>query len=176
MARRCGLLLTAVVFGCASPPLKLIEPLGPASCPAYAPGRGRPVGNAADLAGDYDLVSVVTSFGPPPAPWRGHLTLQRVVQQDDQRPIALVGAYSQAGVRGSSAPRPDSVSVVGDTLILGPWLMLDMSAPRYYIRARTDNGFWGQWYENVRGNGMHMTDSTGRELPDPAGHFCAVRR
>jgi len=60
-------------------------------------------------------------------------------------------------------------------MYVGSRRMLDGVVVDYHIVALTPDGFWGLWIDRQTGLG-HIVDSTGRWLPNPAGHFCARRK
>jgi hypothetical protein len=50
----------------------------------------------------------------------------------------------------------------------------DATLVYYTIAAITPNGFVGRWHDPQTGIGR-IADRNGNYLPDPAGHFCAIR-
>jgi hypothetical protein len=62
----------------------------------------------------------------------------------------------------------------GGTLYLGCRDCFDASPDFLTATAVAASGFWGTWHNYQTGIGV-LVDKHGHRLPDPAGHFCAVR-
>jgi hypothetical protein len=174
MRRAWALCLAGLQVGCGAGGRPNAAALGaPVPCPSYAPGRPRPVEELERLQGDYDLFYVVANQGTPPNGAHGRLTLRR--PEGTSPEATLLGRMQLDSVAAMPPPRPDSVTLVGHTLVVGRGVD-DPSAMRLTIRALTSDGFWGYWQLDLSGEAVVLTDSAGRPVPDPVGHFCAVRR
>jgi hypothetical protein len=66
------------------------------------------------------------------------------------------------------------VSIEGHNLYVGCRVCLDASPLRFGIERIASGGFWGHWEDPQTGL-YRMYDTAGRELPKPAGIYCAVR-
>ena len=129
---------------------------------------------AHELLGSYELTTVYTSQGGRPYTMTGRLTLTPPEQRRQQGrvPVAawpVSGSYL-ASDSGSSA---EGVVVEGEVLYRG-YVCLDCSPVRYLLQWVTDSAFGGRWEDRQTGL-YRVYDSTGRKLPNPAGHYCARR-
>jgi hypothetical protein len=129
---------------------------------------------AHELLGTYELTTVYTSQGGEPFPVTGRLTLSPPeVRRGQERmrvaPWPVAGFYLSAD-SGSSR---EGVVVKGDVMYR-PDLCLDCSPVLYQLEWVTDSGFGGTWEDRQTGL-YRVYDSTGREPPNPAGHYCARR-
>jgi hypothetical protein len=129
---------------------------------------------AHELLGSYELTTVYTSQGGKPYPMTGRLTLtppELRRGQDRLRvaPWPVAGSYL-ASDSGSSA---EGVVVDGE-ILYRCYICLDISPVRYQLAWVTDSGFGGTWEDRQTGL-YRVYDSTGRRLPNPAGHYCARR-
>jgi len=137
------------------------------------------------LAGRFRLITVTTSQGRAyrHAAETG-LTLRmadsleraaataRGVGHAPRRALQFVGRWRWAP--DSEAQQPDLAEVDAGVLYLGCRDCLDGSPWHLQITAVSPAGFWGTWRDYQTGT-VRAVDGRGRELPDPAGFFCAVR-
>jgi hypothetical protein len=140
---------------------------------------------AGALAGDYQLIQIHTQ----PVP--GLMTVGRL-HLAPLDSMARAGAAGGAArdligwlepMQGDSSRRPDAGSrdpsnpgavLAGDHLRLGPAGAVDAHIEHLTITAVAPEGFWGWWKAEPA---LDVTVDTARQrvLPDPAGHFCALR-
>jgi len=161
-------------------------------CPELAPTGAHPYepwegAQARALGGAYSLTLVTTSAGGHPyyVRWRLWLTptdsAHGVAGRDDPS-LAGVVTWDDTTQRrprltlGSPGSMTDTAEVVGARLYLGCHDCLDGAPYELRIIAVTSNEFWGIFEMGMNGSGAVLTDSTGRVLPNPAGHYCAQRR
>jgi hypothetical protein len=178
-----ALLLAAV--GCTGP---LVESVAVLSCPAFAPQGAtsyEPFSSVVTprLAGEFDLVSVVASDGPPGHSWSGVLSL--VATDSVFRPLARAPGANAPWLAGTlttwvsdrqdSVLNHDTVQVENDRMYVGCRRCLDASPLEYRIIAVTDHEFWGYWVDAQTGFDRAF-DASGRRVPNPAGQYCARRR
>jgi hypothetical protein len=182
--RRLAALLLLGIPACAGRPAEGSAPL---NCPAFAPQGATSydpfsVIAAPSLAGEFDLVSVLASDGPPGYAWRGVLRL--VATDSAFRPLRsstsenapwLAGTLEWRSQAGDSLVQRDTVQAVSEWLYVGCRRCMDASPLEYRIIAVTPREFWGYWQDPQTGISTAM-DASGRRLPDPAGHYCARRR
>jgi hypothetical protein len=97
--------------------------------------------------------------------------------------------FSEAPQRGCNPPgqsihlangQPFSEAALVDAagvLHVGCYPCLDGAVSLYRIVAASPSGLWGLWEPPINENLMRLSDTrTGRDLPYPAGLFCALRR
>lgn len=164
-------------------------------CAPWAPTAAGPYeavhdDSVPDLAGDYDLLSVYASGGARISFSRMRLRLVRtdsayraLASPIAERPTWLAGSVewldtiTGAPLRGSDTTPVyrDTAQIEGSALYIGCRRCLDGSPVRYRILAVTAREFWGYWEDPQTGI-TRVADSTGRWLPNPAGHYCARRR
>jgi hypothetical protein len=128
---------------------------------------------AHELHGTYELTTVYTSQGGRPYPVTGRLTLSPPEQRPRQeRP--RVAAWPVAGTYLPSDSSSSAEGVVVEGEILYRCYCLDISPVLYRLTWVTDSAFGGTWEDRQTGI-SRVYDSTGRGLPNPAGHYCAHR-
>jgi hypothetical protein len=177
-------LLLAVV-GCTRRRVEAVAPLG---CPAFAPQGAtsyEPFSAVVTprLAGEFDLVSVVASDGPPGRSWSGVLRL--VATDSAFRPLARAPGANAPWLAGTlttwvsdkqdSVLSRDTVQAENDRMYVGCRRCLDASPLEYRIIAITAHEFWGYWVDAQTGFDRAF-DASGRRVPNPAGQYCARRR
>jgi hypothetical protein len=139
--------------------------------------------DSAGLAGTYRLITVTTSFGRPDVE---HGVLRLVVADSatrygliyprlprsprNNRP--LVDTYNHEAV--SDPARTDSVEVQDGRLYIGCRHCLDADPSVYAIEWSGASGFGGTWRDYQ--TGIVRAYGPLGPTPDPAGHFCALRR
>jgi hypothetical protein len=185
-----SLLLGAIGIACHAGGGSLPAPAG--RCPPRAPADAGPYlpgsnDSLPDLAGEYDLWSVYASGGPQLFLQRARLHL--VATDSAFQPVAshtgasywlagsLVWVDTITGVplrHADSTPYRDTVQVVSSDLYTGCRRCLDGSPVRYRIIAVNEREFWGYW-EEPQGY-LRVADTSGRRLPNSAGHYCARRQ
>ena len=178
--------LTCLTCACAPVP----QPeTSPQSCPYLVPPGSDPywantTSSVLRLVGRYDLFAVTVSDGPPVWTWQTELTLTttdslfRPIPAPDTGAIYapwLAGTIRWKSQDGEGVWRHDTVQVEYDTMYVGCRHCNDGVVVDYHIIAITPYGFWGLWIDRQTGLGS-IVDSTGRLLPNPAGHFCARRK
>jgi hypothetical protein len=175
-----------VLAGCAP---RYVESPGPSACPYATPAGSDPfwpttAAPVLRLVGRFDLISVNASSGGPLEVLRGELVLRttdslfRPVAAPDSSSLTppwLGGTLTWATGDSTYPTGHAAVEVEYDTMYVGGRRMLDGVVVDYHIVALTPDGFWGLWIDRQTGLG-HLVDSTGRWLPNPAGHFCARRK
>ena len=156
----------------------------PVDCPPSAPARAEPLRHAdlECLAGRYDVTLVVLSYGPGSPSRRGHLEL---APTDTLRRyyIQTIGGYKRYGMRplagqfrAANDPlrRVEDAEVEDGVLYIGCRRCMDASPGELRLLATTPTVVWGLWY-NPQSGLESVTDSLGKPLPNPAGHFCMRR-
>jgi hypothetical protein len=129
---------------------------------------------AHELLGTYELTTVYTSQGGRPYLMTGTLTLSSPEHRPRQeRP--RVAAWPVAGryMPSESGSSAQGVVVEGE-ILYRCYICLDISPVLYRLTWVTDSAFGGTWEDRQTGI-SRVYDSTGRELPNPAGHYCARR-
>ena len=125
---------------------------------------------------------VATSYGTTRRGFRARLllappdTLRRYYPERYRHRDLLLG-QQVAGVwtgQNDSTTYQDDVSVDGHNFYLGCRVCLDASPVRFGIERVAATGFWGHWEDPQTGI-SRVYDTAGRELPNPAGIYCAVR-
>jgi hypothetical protein len=129
---------------------------------------------AHELLGTYELTTVYTSQGGRPYPMTGKLTLSPPEQRPrQQRPRVAAWPVAGSYLPSDSGSSKEGVVVKGVVLYRKD-LCLDCSPVLYQLTWMTDSAFGGTWEDRQTGL-YRVYDSTGRELPNPAGHYCARR-
>jgi hypothetical protein len=178
-ARELPCLLLVVLAGCHAPGQVTTQ-----ACAARPPASSRSfqASMATELFGTYELNTVHTSQGGASYTIAGRLvlmppdTLRRYYRprlqswvRTGDRPVA--GVYIPA----DSGYPDDIVEVEGEVLYVGCRMCMDASPNHYQITWVLDSAFGGTW-ENFQTGIWRVYDSaSGRELPNPAGYFCARR-
>ena len=135
------------------------------------------------LAGTFRLTTVQTSHGGSPLVWRELLTLQRtdsVTRYALRTPMSpLLGKSDRPliGTAHGDAPndRPSPAEYEAGRLYVGcRWFQCTDASPLVYvIEWQTSDRFGGTWRDYQ--SGIVRVFDHGNPLPDPAGHFCAMR-
>jgi hypothetical protein len=161
-----------------------------ALCPELAPSGARPYepwegAQARALEGAYSLTLVTTSAGGRPydAQWRLWLAPTDSAHRFAREGPSLAGVviwddttrHRPRLTLGSPGSMTDTAEVVGARLYLGCHDCLDGAPYELRIIAVTSKAFWGIFEMHMNGSGTVVTDSTGRVMPNPAGHYCARR-
>ena len=141
------------------------------------------------LPGNYSFVTVGTSPGLDQWIVRGDLTLKvaDTLERYYERRLSgfvragnkpLVGQLAWHHSDGNVRTEPVVVQQnPGDTQLISGFCMSCADAMFVYHRIVEirPNGFSGRWHDPQTGIGR-LIDKNGRELPDPEGYFCAIRR
>lgn len=140
------------------------------------------------LTGKYSFTTVATSPGLDRSPVRGELTL-KVADTLERYYERRLNGFARAGNRplvgqlawhypdGMVRTQPVVVQQnPGDTQLISGFCDNCHDAMLVYHRIvqLRANGFSGRWSDPQTGIGR-VVDKNGRELPDPAGYFCAIR-
>jgi hypothetical protein len=162
--------LTSVAFsalGCAAR-----HGLGVSECPGPAPADAGPypryvADSAALLAGNYELIALNLSGGPPISPLRFRLVL--AANHDTGSDTVLHGTATFLSAAGN--PQFTETATVDSD---GRLHVSDVAS--YRIVALNRNELWGIWESPVDEYQMHLVDTASeRVVPNPAGVFCAIR-
>ena len=174
-----------LLLGCRSLPIADHPTCEP---PTVTASEALPLDTLLQLAGKYKFVIVATSSGLDRAPVVGDLTLEAAdtLQRFYQRRLSgwvrigdrpLVGELTWHYDNGTL--KTESVVVqrnAGNTELITGFCgnCADAMLVYYRITLLRAGGFAGSWQDPQTGIGR-VVDSTGRELPDPKGYFCANR-
>ena len=150
----------------------------------------RPVYRNADSAallhmtGSFRLTLVVTSFRAAWTPPTYRLLLRQPDSSEAaEARIGRVGHRPRPDLRlvgiaalldDLSGQRQPNVELDSGIVYMGCRDCMDGDPLELIVTAADTDGFYGRWRDYQRGIG-HAIDESGRRLPDPAGHFCAVR-
>ena len=131
------------------------------------------------LAGKFRLIQITTSFASDPVVSELELVVadsvvrarasERRLGHSPRRDLRLTGTR-----RWNRGQPVVPAEWDGDTLFLGCRDCLDGSPERLHVRAITPAGLWGSWVDYQTGIGR-VLDRNRKELPNPAGYFCAKR-
>ena len=155
----------------------------PEECPAeIATAPAFDGGSAIRLPGRYQVTMVSTSYGTTRQRFLAHLVLGppdtlRQHYPERLRDPRLLWGQQIAGVwtqQVESGVYEDLVTFENDMLYLGCRMCLDASPTYFSIEHMAATGFWGHWEDRQTGL-YRVIDTAGRELPNPAGIYCAVR-
>ena len=180
-APRVAVATAILVAGCSTPS----QPVPTGRCSATPPAGAEAYdsGQALTLIGTYEVVIVGTSVGMNGEADSGQLTLtaadslHRYNRFILGKPVPgvdrpLAGSYDVWDHRF----RPQPARVANGVLSIGCLSeeCTDADPLKLRIAWVSPNGFWGQWEDLQTGLGRWV-DSAGHVLPNPAGHFCALR-
>jgi hypothetical protein len=160
---------------------------GPSECAGPAPMNAGPYprydsDSAALFAAEYELIELNLSSGERQPPRRARLALSPAAPTDSLAVLRGSTTWLQpsGAVDTLANGQPFSEAALVDAagvLHVGCYPCLDGGASLYRIVAAGPSGLWGLWETPINENLMRLSDTrTGRDLPNPAGFFCALRR
>ena len=144
---------------------------------------------AQQMVGSFELSLVVTSFSPEeggvdddgvhvsrldlrlPSEAEVDASTINEIGHGARRSLRLVGSWDWSNGRFPS----ETAELDADTLYLGCRDCLDGSPLHLAIADVSTAGFRGSWRDYQTGIGHVVGAQSGEFLPDPAGHYCAVR-
>ena len=152
-----------------------------AGCSENPPSDATPLTSeqVSSLAGKFRVTQITTSFASEPAVSELELLVadsvtrarasERRLGHSPRRDLRLTGTW-----RWNRDQRAEPAEWDGDTLFLGCRDCLDGSPERLRVRAIAPAQLWGSWVDYQIGI-VRVFDRNGKELPNPAGYFCATR-
>jgi hypothetical protein len=150
--------------------------LGVADCPGFAPPDAapyhrHPADSLALLAGVYELIALNLSGGEHALPYRARLAL--VPSQDADTLTVLRGTATWMNHEGNPQfTETATVDSRGNLFVDSNDIRTD-----YRLVAINRSGLWGLWEKRLDESQFGLIETaTNRDLPNPAGVFCIVRK